>query len=224
MQLPVTRMRLQERTSPRLEIDTSRRCSLALTAPPLDTTILAHLMSEGLLREGHFQYRSGRHSAALLDRDRLLADPQAASRMGYALAKAFFTNKIETVAAPSVWGAGLAQWVAYFIEPRAKVVYATPMPDGSRRVAECLHDLIAGKRILLIDNVMLSGETMARFDAEIFELGGEVIGVGCLWAGADSVSHAREVFGLLNERYPAYAPEQCPLCQEGNHEIEIVPY
>jgi len=197
---------------------------LALTAPPLDATILAHLLSEGLLRTGHFEYRSGRHSAALLDRDRLLADPQAASRMGYALAKAFFTNKIETVAAPSVWGAGLAQWVAYFMEPRAKVVYATPLPDGTRRVANCLHDLIAGRRILLIDNVMLSGETMERFDAEIAGLGGEVIGVGCLWAGADRTTHAREVFGLLNERFPAYSPEDCPYCREEHHEIEIVPY
>lgn len=197
---------------------------MALTASPLDSTIVTYLKNDGVLRDGHFQLRTGLHVAALLDRDRLLADPQAASRMGYALAKAFFTAKIDTVATPSVWGAGLAQWVAYFMEPRARVVYATPLSDGSRKVASNLHNLITGKRILLIDNLMLSGETMERFEAEVKALGGEVMGVGCLWVGADKTHHAREVFGLLNDLYQAYSPDECPLCQEGHEEIEVLPY
>ncbi len=195
-----------------------------LAHSPLDPSIVSNLKQNGLLREGHFEYRSGRHSAALLDRDRLLADPQAASRMGYALAKAFFTSKIDTVAAPSIWGAGLAQWVAYFMEPRAKVVYATPLPDGTRRIAENLHELIIDRRILLIDNVMISGESIQRFDNEIDELGGEVLGVGCLWAGAEKSLHAHDVFGLLNERYPAFLPAKCPMCGDGDVDIEVITY
>jgi adenine/guanine phosphoribosyltransferase-like PRPP-binding protein len=144
--------------------------------------------------------------------------------MGYALARAFFTNKIDTVAAPSVWGAGLAQWVAYFLEPRAKVVYATPLANGTRHIAANLHDMIDRKRVLLIDNVMLSGQTMKAFDDEISALGGEVIGVGCLWAGDDQLPHAREVFGLLNSVYPAHTPETCPFCREGHDRIETIPY
>jgi orotate phosphoribosyltransferase len=195
-----------------------------LAHSPLDPSIVSNLKQNGLLREGHFEYRSGRHSAALLDRDRLLADPQAASRMGYALAKAFFTSKIDTVAAPSIWGAGLAQWVAYFMEPRAKVVYATPLPDGTRRIAENLHELIIDRRILLIDNIMISGESIQRFDNEIDELGGEVLGVGCLWAGAEKSLHAHDVFGLLNERYPAFLTAKCPMCGDGDVDIEVITY
>jgi len=191
---------------------------------PLHSTIASYLKNDHLLREGHFAYRSGRHSAAWLDRDRLLADPAAASRMGYALAKSFFTSKIDTVAAPSIWGAGLAQWVAYFLEPRAKVVYSTPMPDGSRRIADNLHDLIAGQRLLLIDNLMLSGETIQQLDDDITALGGEVIGIGCLWAGGDEYLHSRDVFGLLNSRYPAYLGEKCPICEGGHAEVEAVSY
>jgi orotate phosphoribosyltransferase len=98
---------------------------MVIARSPLDSAIISRLREDGLLREGHFRYESGRHGTALLDRDRLLADPRSASQMGYALAKAFFTDKIDTVAAPSIWGGGLAQWVAYFLEPRAKVVYST---------------------------------------------------------------------------------------------------
>ena len=195
-----------------------------LTASTLDSTILASLKRDNLLREGHFAYRSGRHSALLLDRDRLLADSQSASRMGYALAKSFFTRKIDTVAAPSVWGAGLAQWVAYFLEPRAKVVYATPMPDGSRQIAENLHDLIAGKRVLLVDNLMISGDTIGSFDHLIRGLGGDVLGIGCLWVVGDAPDHGGEALGLLNDRYPAYEPDDCPLCQEGHEPLESIPY
>ena len=197
---------------------------MVLATSPLDSTILAYLKNDGLLREGHFAYQSGRHSAALLDRDRLLADPQAASRMGYGLAKAFFTSKIDTVAAPSIWGGGLAQWVAYFLEPRAKVVYATPDEGGGRHISPNLHSLIADKRILLVDNLMLSGETMQQFDAEIVALGGEVLGIGCLWAGANDNVNSHEVFGLLNDRYPALLPADCPLCKHSHERLETVHY
>jgi adenine/guanine phosphoribosyltransferase-like PRPP-binding protein len=144
--------------------------------------------------------------------------------MGYALAKAFFTAKIDTVAAPSIWGGGLAQWVAYFLEPRARVVYSTPLPDGGRQIAENLHDLIEGKRVLLIDNVVLSGDTMQHLDADITELGGEVLGIGCLWAGANEAPHRHEVFGLLNQRYPAHMADDCPMCRDSDEEIEFLPY
>src|SRR5687767_11786843 len=140
----------------------------------LDPKILADLKRDDLVREGHFAYRSGRHSAALLDRDRLLSDPTGASHMGYALAKRFFTDHVAAVAAPSIWGAGLAQWVAYFLEPKARVVYATPR-DGTLTIAGNLEELIRGRRVLLVDNLIISGETMGRFVPMIAELGATVV-------------------------------------------------
>src|SRR5690606_20103698 len=74
------------------------------------TTIQDVLESGNMLREGHFAFRSGMHATALIDRDLLLADPGTASRFGYTIAKAFFTDHVDTVATPSIWGAGLAQW------------------------------------------------------------------------------------------------------------------
>jgi orotate phosphoribosyltransferase len=180
----------------------------------LDPRILAELKQDGLVREGHFAFRSGSHSAALLDRDRLLSDPAAASHMGYALAKRFFTDHVETVAAPSIWGAGLAQWVAYFLDPKAKVVYATPR-QGEPTIAGNLEGLIRDRRVLLVDNLMISGETMGRFNALIEGLGGEVLGVATLWNSADRLLAGHEVFGLLNTVYDAYRAAECPLCAKG---------
>ncbi len=179
----------------------------------LDSAIYDYLKADHLLHEGHFAFRSGRHSAALLDRDRLLADSVAASRMGYALAKKFFTAHIDTVAAPSIWGAGLAQWVAYFLEPKAKVVYATPR-DGMPTIADNLRDLIEERRVLVIDNLVISGETMTRFTGLVEALNAQVIGIGTLWNSSDPVIAGHDVFGLLNTRFSAVPAIDCPICAE----------
>ena len=177
----------------------------------LDSTILDYLRRDRLLREGHFRFRSGRHSTVLLDRDRLLADPLAASRMGYALAKRFFTDHVATVASPSIWGAGLAQWVAYFLDPKAKVVYAT-RHDDRLTIAENLSELIEGQRVLLVDNLVISGDTMTAFVGAIEAIGAEVIGLGTLWNSAEPAVDGRPIFGLLNTRFEAYEPGACPVC------------
>jgi orotate phosphoribosyltransferase len=186
----------------------------------LDPKILTDLKQDGLVREGHFAYRSGRHSGVLLDRDRLLTNPVAASHMGYALAKRFFADHIATIAAPSIWGAGLAQWVAYFLEPKAMIVYATSV-GGNLTVAENVIDLIQNQRLLLVDNLIISGDTMRQFDETIEELGGSVVGLGTLWNSSDPQIAGHDVFGLLNTLYDAYEAGACPLCAAGSPPIAI---
>lgn len=194
------------------------------TMPHLEPSILAHLKQDGLLREGHFAFRSGCHSRALIDRDRLLSDPEAASHMGYAISRLYFGNKVDTIASPSIWGAGLAQWVAYFLEPRAKVVYATPMQNGQRTIASNLHSMIENKRVLLVDNLIISGETMTWLSAEIERLGGEVIGVSALWESVELFPGSLQPRGLLNDLYPAYRSDSCPMCLAGDNEPDAVSY
>ena len=96
----------------------------------LQGNILNDLKRERLVREGHFTFSSGCHSAALLDLDHLTTDPVALGHMAYATAKAFFTNRVHTVASPSIQGAGLALWVAHYLDPKARVVGAESGPDG----------------------------------------------------------------------------------------------
>ncbi len=189
----------------------------------LDPTIVAQLKRDGLLREGHFAFRSGRHSAGLLNRDLLLADPSFASHMGYAIAKRFFTDHLDTIAAPSIWGAGLAQWVGYFLDPKAKIVYATPK-NGEATIAENLGGLIHGQRVLLIDNLIISGATMSRFAAAVDGLGATVVGIATLWNSASPEIAGHPVFGLLNTLYDAYPQGQCPLCAAGGLPPEAVGY
>lgn len=188
----------------------------------LDSSIVNAIKANGLLKEGHYAYRSGQHSSCLIDRDQLLTEPEFASHLGYAMAKRFFTRHIDTVATPSIWGAGVAQWIAYFLEPRARIVHATPI-DGQPTVAPVLEDLIRDKRILLCDNLIMTGQTMTQFVPAIQSLGGVIVGLATVWnSGAESIQGI-PVFGLLNTLYDSRTPANCDLCAAGVPVVDV-PY
>jgi orotate phosphoribosyltransferase len=186
------------------------------------TTIQDTLERGNMLREGHFSFRSGVHATALIDRDLLLADPGTASRFGYSIAKSFFTDHVEAVATPSIWGAGLSQWVGYFLEPKACVVDAT-LVGNDISIAEKLVPLVQGKRVLLVDNMVLSGKTMTRFLHILRELEAAPVGIATLWSAGQSSIGGVPVSSVLNAIYPAFAPDDCPACAEGLP-VQSVPF
>jgi orotate phosphoribosyltransferase len=195
---------------------------LEATLQRLDPRIVAELKREQLLKEGHWSFQYGGHSGGLIDRDHVLSDPTAASHMAYAIAKQYFTDHIQTVATPSIWGAGLALLIAGFLDPKAKVAYATPGPDGPT-LAPQIEDLVRGKRILIVDNLIRSGETLTNFEGLVESAGGEVIGIAALWNLATPEICGRPVFGLLNSDYEVYNDGDCPFCSTGTP-VEPAPY
>ena len=188
----------------------------------IDPRILADLKRERLLQEGHWAFLHGGHSSGLIDRDHLLSDPVAASHMAYAIAKEFFTDHIQTVATPSIWGAGLALLVGGFLDPKAKVAYAT-LSDSGPRIAPQIEDLVRHKRVLLVDNMVRSGETISGFYDQVAALGGEIIGIATLWNLSETMVAGLPVFGLLNSEYAVYQNGNCPLCEAGS-QAEPAPY
>jgi orotate phosphoribosyltransferase len=192
------------------------------TVPRIDPRIVADLKRERLLKEGHWSFQHGGHSRGLIDRDHLLSDPVAASHMAYALAKQFFTDHIETVATPSIWGAGLALLVGGYLDPKAKIAYATPSGSGPT-LAPQIEDLVRDKRILLVDNIIRSGETMTGFSELVESHGGEVIGIATLWNLAEPEIAGHPVFGLFNADYEVYPDGTCPMCAAGSTP-EAAPY
>lgn len=178
------------------------------------------IRAAGFISEGHFEFRSGIHALKLLDRDRLLSDPHLASRMGYALAKHFFLLRVDYVATPSIWGAGLAQWVGYFLEPRKPIVYST-VKDGEI-IFSTGPEKLDGKRVLVIDNLILTGKTMTEFVRSLTSAEATPIAVGAL-ADLSGVEFPIQTFGLLNEHLDVFDPKVNP---EMGKDIEVtqVPY
>lgn len=190
--------------------------------PKIDPRIVAELKRENLLKEGHWSFQHGSHSTGLIDRDHLLSDPVIASHLAYAMAKQFFIDHIETVATPSIWGAGLALLVGGFLDPKAKVAYGTPSDDGPV-IAPQIADLVRGKRVLLVDNIVRSGDTIRRFMQLVTDLDGEIIGIATLWNLSHDEIEGHQVFGLLNSEFEVYPDGSCPICLTGSRP-EPAPY
>lgn len=182
--------------------------------------LFGDVRAAGFISDGHFAFRSGMHALKLLDRDRLLSDPHLASRMGYALAKRFFLLRIDYVATPSIWGAGLAQWVSYFLEPRRPVIYSN-IQDGERYFSTG-SETLDGKRVLVIDNLILTGRTMTDFVRALTANEATPIAVGTL-ADLSGVEFPIEIVGLLNDYLDIFDPRQNPELGRGIPVTEV-PY
>lgn len=180
--------------------------------------LIREIEEAGMVTEGRFAYRSGMQSLKLLDRDRLLSDTHLASRLGYSLAKEFFLTRVDVVAAPSIWGAGLAQWVAYFLEPRKPVIYARGNGDGYYFSPG--PEYLDGKRVLVIDNLILTGGTIQHFVQEITSVGGTPVAIGAL-ADLSGLEYPIEVCGLLNNLVELFDPENPPAHASGIEITEV---
>ncbi len=180
--------------------------------------LIRELEAADLLSNGHFAYRSGMHSLRLLDRDACLSDTRIASRLGYALAKHFFLTRVDVVATPSIWGGGLAQWVGYFLDPKRPVIYARVMEDEYRFTPSADH--LDGKRVLIVDNLILSGDTITNFVRAISANGGTPIGIAVL-ADLSGIDYPIEVFGLLNEELKIFDPTLEPEKGQGIPIVEV---
>jgi orotate phosphoribosyltransferase len=181
--------------------------------------LIAQVRADGFITEGHFAFRSGMHAMRLLDRDRLLSDTYLSSRMGYAIARHFFLNRIEVVASPSVWGAGLAQWVGFFLEPRRPVVYATP-GERDNTFSTAAAEALRGKRVLVVDNLILTGRTTQEFVRLISRNDGTPLGIGSL-ADFSGIDVPIPTFGLLNTSLEVHKPDDCPGCRAGTPLTEV---
>lgn len=180
--------------------------------------LIRDIEEAGMISDGRFAYRSGMQSLKLLDRDRLLSDTHLASRLGYALAKQFFLTRVDVVASPSIWGAGLAQWVAYFLEPRRPVIYARQNGDHYHFTPG--PEYLEGKRVLVVDNLILTGSTMQDFVQAISSAGGTPIAVGAL-ADLSGLQYPIEVNGLLNNVLELFDPEHPPAHASGLPVTEV---
>lgn len=163
---------------------------------------------------GHYVYRSGRHSDVLVDKDMLLAHVSVTSKLCYQIAKHYFRANVQAVAGPSMGGATMSQWVAYFLEPDPVAVYAED--EGERKVFRRGYaDLIRGKRTLIVDDVVDTGGSAHLVMEAARQAGAEIVGVGTLWNRGEPTLDGHQVFGLINQFFETYLPAECPMCRAG---------
>ena len=174
---------------------------------------LAAFEAAGAFLRGHFGYTSGRHGADYLEKFRILEDPRASGALARMIADQFRPLCPQMVAGPTTGGIILAFEVARQLSVNAVYV---ERGDGGGRAMRRGFQIPPGTRVLIVDDVVTTGGSLAETSACVRRAGGEVIGLGVL-ADRTSGRTATDVpfFACLTVDFPSYAPEECPLCARG---------
>src|SRR6266576_1967427 len=167
----------------------------------------------GAFLRGHFVYTSGRHGADYLEKFRILEDPKATTALADMIAKEFRRLTPELVAGPTTGGIILAYEVARQLG--VNTIYVERGESGGR-VLRRGFEIPPGTKVLVVDDVVTTGGSVAETEACITKAGGAVIGIGVLadrTAGRAATTVPR--FACLTVDFPSYPPDSCPQCAAG---------
>lgn len=180
-----------------------------------------------LMRDGHFDFGNGFHGRVYLNPHQLFRYPSTIWRFAQALIDilpATLLDQADVVAGPATGGALLAHTVAGLLDSRRAItgtptMFAPFMVDAYRGpgLSRFYRQQIAGKHVLIVDDVRNTGQTLARCATIVRSAGGNVIATAELYDRMESTTDAGAPnFSLAEYKAPEnYAAGACPLCTAG---------
>jgi orotate phosphoribosyltransferase len=179
-----------------------------------------------LMLDGHFDYGNGYHGRVYLNPHRIFRQPSLIWRLGQDLLDVIpesLVSATEVVAGPELGGALLAHTLAGLLDSRRSLstpptAFAPLSHRGGDLVLRSFYrTVIAGRRVLLADDVRNTGKTFERARTIIEDAGGQVIGTVEIYDRLESmVDLGIPNVALAEYRAPENYPEaNCPLCRDG---------
>lgn len=171
---------------------------------------------------GHFVYESGHHGDLWLDLDALFVDARRVRGWAAALADRVIACQPDLVCGPLTGGAFVAQPLA--AELGAGFVFAERLAAETGtvqyRIPESLRQVVYGKRVLLVDDVINAGSAILATLMDLQGCGAELAGVAALLTLGKAAAQIAEqydapLFALASLERGMWAPEECPLCKMG---------
>jgi orotate phosphoribosyltransferase len=182
----------------------------------------------GALREGHFRLKSGRHSDRYLEKFQVLQFPEITSELcGLLAARARDADGsvvVDVVAGPTTGGVILAFETARQLSVRSLFAEEVRDERGTRREFRRGFTMRPGERVLLVDDILTTGGSLAAMLPAVEAFRAEVVGAVVLVdrsGGAETIESpmtARRypLDALWRLELPTYEPGAgCPACAAG---------
>lgn len=177
----------------------------------------------GTIVKGHFVFPSGKHGDVFIKKDGLSPHTETISALARAIAYWFVDDEITTVVGPALGGVVLSQRVAEHLcwmtrwrsDRQVFSVYAERVEAGYvfRRGYD---EFIPDQRVLVVEDILLSGNTTRMVCSAVRSLGGKVVGVAALCnlgnVTIEDIGGAPELYTLTSMELGPWSAEQCPLC------------
>ncbi len=182
---------------------------------------------EVLMLNGHFDFGNGYHGTLYLNPHQLFRYPSTIWRFAQDLLDilpASIVDAAEVVAGPVTGGALLAHTMAGLLDSRRDITGPPTLFAPFSADADCGHTLsrfyqqqVAGKKVLLVDDVRNTGQTLERCAVLVKEAGGTVIATAEIYDRLEAIVHldAPNV-ALAGYKAPQNFPAAgCPMCEAG---------
>jgi orotate phosphoribosyltransferase len=167
----------------------------------------------------HFLLPSGHHAPEYIDKALVTTEPSFTEGLGAVIAKHFAPWPADVVLSTGLGALILAHCVARALPGRPLLVYATKGVTGPQRrvrLPEEFERLITrGTKVLIVEDLITTGETIKLLAQLVERQGGTVVGIACLWQRNSKVELPRPVFSLVRRDFATYDPQDCPLCRKG---------
>lgn len=177
-----------------------------------------------VVTNSHLVYTAGDHGSAYVNKDAVIPHTMKLFRVARAMAMPFMHDRwnIQAVIGPAVGGAILASWVSFNLSEISGEdvlgVYADK--DGDELVIKRGYNkLIAGKRVLVAEDILNTGGSAAKVVRAARNLGCEVVGVTVICnrnaVTPDDLGGNLKLASLLDVKLDKRPPDDCPLCRDG---------
>lgn len=172
----------------------------------------------------HLVYTAGDHGSAYVNKDAVIPHSTKLFRVARAMAVPFMHDRwnIEAVVGPAVGGAILASWVSFNLSEitgrEVLGVYADKDTDEFI-FKRGYNKLIAGKRVLVAEDILNTGGSAAKVVRAARALDCEVVGVTVICnrnaVTADDLGGNLQLASLLDIKLDKWPADECPLCRDG---------
>ncbi len=178
----------------------------------LEQQSIAIFEETGVLQTGHFRLTSGRHSDRYMQCARLFEYADKAEVLCRALAGLFAGEKIDAVVGPAVGAVQMAFEVSRHLGCRNLFAEREEGAMTFRRGFA----LAPGARVLVVEDTVTTGGSVAEVIALVRRQGAEVVGVGAIVdRSGGQVDFGVPLRACVQISVPSWQPEDCELCRQG---------
>lgn len=173
--------------------------------------VLGLLEEHGALIFGHFELPSGLHSSAYFQTAAVLQYPHVAQKIAKALTSQF-QSEPDLVVTPGTSSVILGQEVARIFKCRA--IFTEKEQEVMRFGRN--FKINRGERVLIIEDVLTTGQRIAEAAALAQAYGAKIVGVGVIIdRSTQKPPFALPIRSLVSYPLEVWPPDSCPQCLSG---------
>lgn len=186
-----------------------------------EAEVLQIIQNVGAFRAGHFVFNSGLHADTYINKDAIYPHVGYVSQLCRAMAERFKDDNVDVVLGPANGAIILSTWTAHHLTEilgrEIYGVYADKDGDGGFIIRRGYDKLIAGKRVLVVEDLTATGGSIRKVLEAARAVGADVVGAiaicnrgGVTKGAVGNPPRFESLVDLHLEQWPA---EVCELCK-----------